>query len=136
MSESLSQYPSRIRELGIKLNSQSVGRLVHGSQYSFSYEREAQPVSLSMPNRLDPYVSGKLPPIFTMNLPEGFVRRYIEERLRRYAKVDEMYLLALQRDKGIGALNYHSNELPGGKTTIVVWKHRSFGYQIIENTLL
>ncbi|WP_322407045.1 type II toxin-antitoxin system HipA family toxin [Idiomarina sp. PL1-037] len=119
MSESLSQYPSRVRELGIKLNSQSVGRLVHGSQYSFSYEREAQPVSLSMPNRVDPYVSGKLPPIFTMNLPEGFVRRYIEERLRRYAKVDEMYLLTLQRDKGIGALNYHSNELPESKTEAV-----------------
>jgi serine/threonine-protein kinase HipA len=47
-----------------------------------------------------------------MNLPEGFVRRYIEERLRRYATVNDMYLLALQGDNGIGAINYRNNELP------------------------
>jgi len=112
MADELAQYPSRIRELDIYLNDQLTGQLVHGAQYSFSYEKNSYPVSLSMPNRLDPYSSGKLPPIFTMNLPEGFVRRYIEERLRRYATVNDMYLLALQGDNGIGAINYRNNELP------------------------
>ena len=44
----------------------------------------------------------------THHLPEGFNRRLITERLARYAKVNDMYLLALQGDQGIGMLSYKS----------------------------
>lgn len=57
---------------------------------------------------IDGYSSGSLHPIFAQNLPEGFNRRLITEKLARYAKVNDMYLLALQGDQGIGMLSYKS----------------------------
>jgi len=55
-----------------------------------------------------PYNHGALHPIFSQNLPEGYVRRYIDEKLRRHANINDMYLLALQFDGGIGHLAYSS----------------------------
>ena len=55
-----------------------------------------------------PYNHGALHPIFSQNLPEGYVRRYIDEKLRRHANINDMYLLALQFDRGIGHLAYSS----------------------------
>ena len=37
--------------------------------------------------RDDAYNHGTAHPIFSQNLPEGFVRRYISEKLARYGKV-------------------------------------------------
>jgi serine/threonine-protein kinase HipA len=65
---------------------------------------------------MDAYASGSLHPIFSQNLPEGFNRRFIAEKLARFAKVNDMYLLALQGDQGIGMLSYRSAiDLPEAK---------------------
>lgn len=98
--------PKKIERLNVRGLNQSLGILTHGSIHSFLYDEDAFPVSLTMEVRSDPYNSGSLHPIFTQNLPEGYVRRYISEKLRRYGKVNDMYLLALQGDDGIGILQY------------------------------
>jgi serine/threonine-protein kinase HipA len=54
----------------------------------------------------------------SQNLPEGFVRRYISERLARTARVDDMYLLALQQGNGIGHLSFVS-DIPRTEVTSV-----------------
>jgi serine/threonine-protein kinase HipA len=98
--------PTVINRLNVLGLNQFLGILTHGSIHSFLYDQGAFPVSLTMDIRLDPYNSGSLHPIFTQNLPEGYVRRYISEKLMRYGKVNDMYLLALQGDDGIGILQY------------------------------
>jgi serine/threonine-protein kinase HipA len=98
--------PPVIKRLNVLGLNQPLGLLTHGNIHSFLYDEGAFPVSLTMDVRLDPYNSGSLHPIFTQNLPEGYVRRYICEKLMRYGKVNDMYLLALQGDDGIGVLQY------------------------------
>ncbi len=88
---------------------QSWGLLTRGSVHFYQPSQIEQFVSLTMTRpTLDGYSSGALHPVFAQNLPEGFNRRFIAERLARYARVDDMYLLALQGDNGIGMLSYQS----------------------------
>ncbi|HET8905067.1 MAG TPA: type II toxin-antitoxin system HipA family toxin [Saccharospirillum sp.] len=102
-------WPKRFTELQVFSQQERVGTLVHDSQYVFGYSESApRPCSLTMPVRIESYVNGALHPAFEMNLPEGFLRRYISERLVRYTKVNDMLFLALQGDRGIGHLNYRS----------------------------
>ncbi|WP_404420097.1 type II toxin-antitoxin system HipA family toxin [Marinospirillum sp.] len=91
-----------------------LGLLTKGSVHHYQPTQVGQPVSLTMTRpTLDGYSSGALHPIFSQNLPEGFNRRFISERLARYARVDDMYLLALQGEKGVGMLAYDPGfELP------------------------
>jgi len=81
---------------------QALGVLTHGSHYSFQYTQQKTPVSLTMKVRTDAYHHGTAHPIFSQNLPEGFVRRYISEKLARYGKINDMYFLALQGANNIG----------------------------------
>lgn len=77
-------------------------------------------VSLTMPNQPDPYNRGALHPVFTQNLPEGYLRRYISEKLRRHAEIDDMYLLALMGTKGIGHLSYDAGiQLPAAEPVAI-----------------
>jgi len=102
-------WPRRFSKLQVFSRQDRVGTLVHESQYVFGYSESApRPCSLTMPVRIESYVRGALHPVFEMNLPEGFLRRYISERLIRYTKVNDMLFLALQGDRGIGHLNYRS----------------------------
>ena len=90
-------------------NQAELGILTYGSVHHYQPTQETQHVSLTMTQRgMDGYSSGALHPIFAQNLPEGFNRRLIAEKLSRYAKVNDMYLLALQGDQGIGMLSYKS----------------------------
>lgn len=100
--------PAMINRLNVLGLNHSLGILTHGSIHSFLYDEEAFPVSLTMAVRSDPYNSGSLHAIFTQNLPEGYVRRYISDKLMRYGKINDMYLLALQGDDGIGILQYEA----------------------------
>ncbi len=86
--------PTVIKRLNVQGLNQLLGILTHGSIHSFLYDEGAFPVSLTMDVRSEPYNSGSLHPIFTQNLPEGYVRRYISEKLMRYGKINDMYLLA------------------------------------------
>jgi len=103
------QLPAQIKSLEVHNQQQQLGLLTHGASYQYQPVTEHQFVSLTMTRKnLQGYNNGALHPIFSQNLPEGFNRRYIAERLSRYAKVDDMYLLALQQDSGIGQLSYSS----------------------------
>jgi len=102
----LAELPEQVRQLKVNVAGQSSGILNRTAQFHYTYTREDLPVSLTMPYQPEPYTRGALHPIFTQNLPEGYLRRYISEKLIRYANVDDMYLLALMGGKGIGHLSY------------------------------
>jgi len=118
--------PEQIRTLKVTAFGEHAGVLTHEGHYGFVYT-DKNAVSLTMKYRAAPFNSGALHPVFAQNLPEGYVRRYISERLRRYAQVNDMYLLALQFDKGVGHLGYHSDiEKPNGNqlslSEVLSWK--------------
>jgi HipA N-terminal domain len=101
--------PAKITNITVCANQTEAGILTYGSVHHYQPTQEAQHVSLTMTQRgMDGYTSGALHPIFAQNLPEGFNRRFIAEKLARYAKVNDMYLLALQGREGIGMLSYTS----------------------------
>lgn len=101
--------PAQINTITVCIEGKEAGVLTHGSVHHFQPTQQARHISLTMTRKgLDGYNSGALHPIFSQNLPEGFNRRYIAEKLARYAKVNDMYLLALQGEQGIGMLSYQS----------------------------
>lgn len=106
--------PTQISQLDVYSTNLPVGLLTHESHYCYQPYEVNRPVSLTMYRQtLEPYNHGTLHPIFSQNLPEGTNRRYISERLARYAKVNDMYFLALQGDNGIGMLSYQcGHEFP------------------------
>lgn len=64
------------RRINIYINTHKSGVLAQeGEKYIFSYTPEATvPVSVTMPPRVESWVSGTLHPIFQMNLPEGVLK--------------------------------------------------------------
>lgn len=105
----LSNLPAKITNITVCANQTELGVLTYGSLHHYQPTQEQQHVSLTMTQKgMDGYSSNALHPIFAQNLPEGFNRRFIAEKLARYAKVNEMYLLALQGDQGIGMLSSKS----------------------------
>jgi serine/threonine-protein kinase HipA len=105
----------RIRKLRVHIPQGASGTLEKSHRFSFAYDHSAPPnrqISLSMPVRLPSYGRGAIHPIFEQNLPEGFVRERITERLRKHICIDEMLFLALQRNYGIGRLAFQSEEFP------------------------
>ena len=108
----LNVLPSSVKQLSVQYDQNGqlseLGVLTHGSHYSFQYTQQKLPVSLTMKVRSDAYNHGTAHPIFSQNLPEGFVRRYIAEKLARYGKINAMYFLALQGTNGIGTLNFNA----------------------------
>ena len=99
----------RIGQITIMVAGEVAGLLEKKPQFEFTYHSDAQsPVAVSMPvdNRF--YQDGALFPIFEMNIPEGFIRHCITERLRKHIQVDEMLFLALQGNAGIGCIGYET----------------------------
>ena len=105
---------SRIRILGVTTTAGNAGQLQRDSRFVFAYAhdapKEAQ-VSVTMPIRVESYCRGALFPIFEMNLPEGYVRHYITERLRKQRHVDDMLFLALSGSSGVGRISYNTKQL-------------------------
>jgi serine/threonine-protein kinase HipA len=98
-----------ITQLSIVSNNKTIGLLTRTAHYNYQPRTTDKGPSITMiRGNLNPFDHGVLHPIFAQNLPEGSNRRYIAEKLARYANVDEMYLLALQADNGIGLLSYDS----------------------------
>ena len=88
--------PAKITNITVCASQTELGVLTYGSAHHYQPTQEKQHVSLTMTQRgMDGYSSSALHPIFAQNLPEGFNRRLIIEKLTRYAKVNDMYLLAL-----------------------------------------
>ena len=93
--------PQRITQLNVDAGDRLAGTLSHHSVYDFQPNHRSIPVSLTMTSRHpESITNGPLHPIFSQNLQEGYNRRYIETRLAREAKVDDMYLLWLQGQGG------------------------------------
>lgn len=104
------QLPSKIDKISVHAEGKELGILTQGSVHHYQPTQSDRHISLTMTKKnLDGYTSGALHPIFAQNLPEGFNRRYLAEKLARYAKVNDMYLLALQADHSIGMLTYQSD---------------------------
>ncbi|OZG73078.1 hypothetical protein BTA51_11305 [Hahella sp. CCB-MM4] len=104
----LRNLPDKIEAVTVELPEGIAGGLTKPAQYQFTYLPDATPVSKTMPIKAEPYNSGVLHPIFEMNLPEGFIRRYLSDLLIRYTKIDDLLFLALQGKNGIGRLSYKS----------------------------
>jgi len=65
-----------------------------------------------MPARLAPYTGGMLPPLFSMNLPEGFLLVQFRARLENVARVEPLLLLGITGDAHpIGRLAMSSDAL-------------------------
>jgi serine/threonine-protein kinase HipA len=106
----------RIAWLDVETPQGHAGRLGNErGSFVFVYDRDAVPetgVSLLMPVRLAQYESGALPPVFAMNLPEGYVLSEIRDRLAKVARIDPLLLLAITGDSHpIGRLVLHSDAL-------------------------
>ena len=102
----------RIRQINIKVSGEVAGVLEKKAQFEFAYHYDAPlPVAAAMPLETRFFQSGRLFPIFEMNIPEGFVRYRITEKLRKHIQVDEMLFLALQNNTGIGCITYETDEV-------------------------
>lgn len=104
----------RIRAVSVRTPEGLSGELAHETKYAFAYadtarHNQSRAISLTMPVRTASYDSGALHPIFQMNLPEGYLRRFLAERLmRERLRVNDMLLLAIQGQHGVGRLSYDS----------------------------
>lgn len=111
-------FPPKIDTLFVKIGDDDVGVLKHGTHHLFTPFSSHRAVSLTMTDGASHYTSGALHPVFSQNLPEGNNRRFIADKLARFAKVNDIYLLALQGDNGIGMLAYRSEiKLPEVQAT-------------------
>jgi len=109
----------RIKLLQVNVPEGQSGVLEKSHRFTFAYGHQApanRQLSLSMPVRLPGYSRGAIHPIFEQNIPEGFVRERIIERLQKHFRVDEMLFLALQKDFGIGRLGFSSDQFPQQET--------------------
>lgn len=139
------QLARPIRHIDVYSGGELSGRLLceHGS-YNFSYtSADAHAVSMTMQpeNRLN-YNASRLFNIFEMNIPEGYVRYHIAERLRRYVgNVSDMLFLSLQQDTGIGALSYKSDinfprPSPEKLDDLLRWDQKESAFQYLLNKYL
>lgn len=98
---------SKIKTINVSTAHSSAGILARESEYVFTYTPGNKvPISITMPVRHKSYSQKILPSIFEMNLPEGFIRHYIIERLRKQVSVDDMLFLALTGKNGVGGIQF------------------------------
>ena len=135
----------RIKSLQVSVPEGDSGLLEKSHRFTFAYGHHVQAntqISLSMPVRLSSYSRGAVHPIFEQNIPEGFVRERIIERLRKHIRIDEMLFLALQKDFGIGRIGFSSDHFPQGEVKkenlaeILQWQgKRSLFEELIDKYL-
>lgn len=103
----------KIKRLQVSTVTGEAGDLLRESQYVFNYSatERTNEVSLTMPIRAQSYVSSLLMPVFSMNLPEGYLFDLIARRIAKHERIDEMRLLAITGRRQIGRLQYVE---PGG----------------------
>jgi len=102
----------RIKQLEVHTPTGLSGQLYRNAHFTFNYSAKVKAqnqVSITMALRSESYTRGALFPIFEMNLPEGYVRHYVIERLRKSAPIDDMLFLALSGNNGIGRLSYRTD---------------------------
>lgn len=81
-------------------------RTLDQRQYVFAYDQAAEPsaaqVSLTMPVRLESWLSRDLHPIFQMNLPEGALLEAIRRVIAKLAGEDDLTILRVTGGNQIG----------------------------------
>ncbi|AJY68422.1 phosphatidylinositol kinase [Geobacter sulfurreducens] len=81
-------------------------RTLDQRQYVFAYDQAAEPpdaqVSLTMPVRLESWLSRDLHPIFQMNLPEGALLEAIRRAIAKLAGEDDLTILRVTGGNQIG----------------------------------
>lgn len=95
--------PPRILRLEVETPQGASGTLGNErGSFLFAYRADASPaqaVSLLMPPRLQPYATSSVPPpVFSMNLPEGYVLDQIRDRLAKVVRIDPLLLLSITGD--------------------------------------
>jgi serine/threonine-protein kinase HipA len=98
----------------VYVQSENVGLLAKTAQadefsekHSFTYLADAkQALSLLMPVRIETYDYSGLHPIFQMNLPEGYLREYLERATAKAFGSDDLTVLTLLGNNQIGRLQY------------------------------
>jgi serine/threonine-protein kinase HipA len=98
----------------VYVQSKNVGLLARTTQvnefsekHSFTYLADAdQALSLLMPVRRETYDYPGLHPIFQMNLPEGYLREYLERATAKAFGSDDLTVLTLLGSNQIGRLQY------------------------------
>jgi len=99
----------RIQKISVKVSGEVAGLLEKNTQFEFTYHSNARvPVAVAMPLTERFHQRGALFPIFEMNIPEGYIRQRITEKLRKHIQVDDMLFLALQGSAGIGCITYEA----------------------------
>ena len=105
------------RRINIYTNTDESGILAkEGEKYIYSYNSDAiTPVSVTMPIRVESWISKDLHPIFQMNLPEGSLKEIIRERFAKIQYMDDLGFLNLIGPYVIGRVKYglpSNNEEP------------------------
>ncbi|WP_245610001.1 HipA N-terminal domain-containing protein [Thiomonas bhubaneswarensis] len=106
----------KTKELEVSTPQGDAGHLRRESQYVFNYNRGVDlscEISLTMPLRAQSYSGNVLPPIFTMNRPEGWLAQELVRRMAKQGPVDDMRLLAITGDHQIGRLRFSEPNTPG-----------------------
>ncbi|MCL6271801.1 type II toxin-antitoxin system HipA family toxin [Sansalvadorimonas sp. 2012CJ34-2] len=135
-------WPEKINSLRVNTPAGLAGMLsFEKGSYAFSYREAGEEVSLTMPFQTASYNSGALHPVFQMNIPEGYVRERLSERLRRYTRVNDMLFLALQQKNGIGRLSFESEleTKPIGHDSLeslVHWDNRESAFEYLLDKYL
>jgi serine/threonine-protein kinase HipA len=98
----------KTKQLDVHVPGATAGQLHRESQYVFNYTttERANEVSLAMPIRAQSYSSNSLMPVFSMNLPEGYLYDRIVRRMAKHAPINEMRLLAITGQQQIGRLRF------------------------------
>jgi serine/threonine-protein kinase HipA len=98
----------KVKQLQVATLTGEAGHLLRESQYVFNYTatERANEVSLTMPVRAQSYASTPMMPVFSMNLPEGYLFDLIARRIAKHERIDEMRLLAITGRRQIGRLQY------------------------------
>lgn len=98
---------TRVRKLALHTTQGTVAVLHRESQFVVRYDeqalaRPALAISLTMPPRPDGWRSNQIPPILSMNLPEGFLLHRVIDRYRKVMDIEDMNLLAVTSTPAAG----------------------------------
>lgn len=104
--------PTDSNKLQVLANRLPVGELLKEQQrYVFSYRSDVPQdgyVSLTMPVRTRSYEHSKLPPIFEMHLPEGYLLSVLKRHFAKLTGSDDLSMLHLLAGGIRGRLSYQS----------------------------
>ena len=102
-----------VKALDVWVSRSMAGRLLREAQrkFVFGYDSEsAEAVSLTMPVRLEGWVTPELHPVFQMNLPEGALLEAIRNAIAKIVGEDDISILQATGGNQIGRNGF---SLPG-----------------------